>query len=72
MTVVDSVLERVAMPETALLAVLTVAGAAVYAACALVLVRSTTLELFTLGMGVIRPRGRPEPAVSAEATVNRW
>jgi PST family polysaccharide transporter len=71
-TMVDSMLETVAMPEIALLGVLIVVGAAVYAACALVLVRSTTLELFTLGMGVIRPRGRPEPAVSAEATVNRW
>ena len=69
-TAVDSVLETIAIPEIAQLAVLIVVGAAVYAACALVMVRSTTLELFTLGMGVLRPRA--EPRVSPEASVNQW
>ena len=69
-TLVQSVLEPVGMPEIVRLVGLIAVGAAVYAACAFVLVRSTMLELFNLGMGVLRPRA--EPRISPEASVNQW
>jgi PST family polysaccharide transporter len=68
----ESALEGVAIPAIVLLGVLIVVGALVYALSALVMARSTALELFTLGMGVIRPRKSAEPAVSATTSVNRW
>ena len=69
-TVVDTILEPFAIPEMALLVLLIAVGATVYVASALVLVRSTTLELFTLAMSLFR--SRVGPRVNPEASVSQW
>ena len=69
-TVVDTMLEPFAIPEMALLVLLIAVGATVYIASALVLVRSTTLELFTLALSLFRPRVGPR--VNPEASVSQW